>query len=73
MRGGLDAALPRLLEVIEDPATPTRDLIAAVGVLARYGMNSKDEELDESVQLEIVVRREWNGDRHSHDLDDEPE
>ena len=53
MRKGLDAALPRLLEAIEDPATPTRDLIAAVNVLARYGIDSKDEERE---GVELVVR-----------------
>ena len=53
MRKGLDAALPRLLEAIGDPATPTRDLIAAVNVLARYGIDSKDEE---SEGVELVVR-----------------
>ena len=54
MRKGLDAALPRLLEAIEDPATPTRDLIAAVNVLARYGIDSKDEQ-SEGVELTIRV------------------
>ena len=53
MRKGLDAALPRLLDAIEDPATPIRDLIAAVNVLARYGIDSKDEE---SEGVELVVR-----------------
>ena len=55
MRKGLDAALPRLLEAIENPATPTRDLIAAVNVLARYGIDSKDEEADEGVELTVRV------------------
>ena len=55
MRQGLDAALPRLLEAIENPAIPTRDLIAAVNVLARYGIDSKDEEADEGVELVVRV------------------
>ena len=55
MRKGLDAALPRLLEAIGDPATPTRDLIAAVNVLARYGIDSKDEDADEGVELVVRV------------------
>ena len=69
MRHGLDAALPRLLEVIEEPATPTRDLISAANVLARYRMDERAEEKGGPVQFNVHVVRE--GVRHPRSTEDE--